>query len=505
MEVKCKETAFDCYRVVYDQDLRREESIDSVVPDTLPDIGVILSTCGAPLIRSKDLSEGLIRVEANVPAKIAYQAEEGEGIYTLDINIPISVSQESAEITEKCLCTADLRILALETKVLNPRKVTVRAELCFSLQCACVTNICFFGAPEEKESGIQVQEKELNLTPVCALAEKTFVLTDEFMLPSGKPELAQVISQKTALETDEMKTVGTKIILKGCAKSSIVYLSPEGTPAAVEFSTGFSQIVEAEKLVENAYLSAKLLLSGAYYDVSSDAEGRIIGMELHLVAQVTVYGRGKAVYLADAYSNLYTLSLQIETEEVSTICRNITLRETLRESLELPVPAAEVLSADAVCGCASVSGGEVTLPVTMLIFYKCSAGLLHFAKRSYSMRVQAELAAGERLYVANTVLQELYAVPAGNSIELRLPAEISVFVFEDRTVEAVGEISFDEEKPLDLSGEPTLVLLRADGEMDLWTLAKENHSTVLAITEANALESSPLPEDRLLLIPKTLF
>jgi hypothetical protein len=46
---------------------------------------------------------------------------------------------------------------------------------------------------------------------------------------------------------------------------------------------------------------------------------------------------------------------------------------------------------------------------------------------------------------------------------------------------------------------PSLILKRP-GQQDLWTLAKENGSTIAAIEQANHLQGDPEP-DRILLIP----
>ncbi len=70
-------------------------------------------------------------------------------------------------------------------------------------------------------------------------------------------------------------------------------------------------------------------------------------------------------------------------------------------------------------------------------------------------------------------------------------------------VEMISAITVDEERPLDLTGEPTLVLLRAEGD-DLWPLARAYHSEVEAIRPAASEEAAEGEGCALLLIPKTL-
>lgn len=117
MEVKLSAAAVDCCRRVYSQTVRKEESMDSVVPDTLPDIGEVLCTTGDVLIRSKDVAAGRLRIEANVPARVCCVPEEGGVPFLLDVNVPLALTAEDAAIPEGGLCTAELRLAALDTRV----------------------------------------------------------------------------------------------------------------------------------------------------------------------------------------------------------------------------------------------------------------------------------------------------------------------------------------------------------------------------------------------------
>ena len=135
MEANLSKCGFASYDKAYSRTLRKEESQDCVVPDTMPDIAELATTWGCVLIRSKDVGEGRVRVEANVPAKVSFLPEGEEHLCCLDVNIPFYFSAEDAAIREGDFCVADLKLRALETRVLNPRKVTVRAEVELSLEC----------------------------------------------------------------------------------------------------------------------------------------------------------------------------------------------------------------------------------------------------------------------------------------------------------------------------------------------------------------------------------
>lgn len=505
MEVKCKETEIACLQPVCREVLRHEETVESVVPDTMPDISSILCTCGTLLIRSKDLSEGCARIDANIPVKVTYQPETGEELCLLELNVPLSVATEHPEINDECLCDVRLFLVSLDTKALNPRKISVHAEACAEIVCYRRNQFLIPATLDEKAEGLFYKECEAAITTVSSLQEKTFVLTDEFRLAAGTPGVTKILCQKTLLDTEEVKSVGGRLVLKGRVKSQLLYLSQEGTPAAIEFSTGFSQIIESEHASGATQVSASVLLSGAYYDISASSDGSTIGMELHLVVQVTVYEQQNVRYLADAYSNCYAVTLGETDVPVSNFVRELLLRDILREVVETPFTPVEIVGSLAEPGSIAVNGAQLSMPVNIQIYYSCSAGQLHCIRRSFLIKFQADLAPGEQILSASASLQELYAVMGAGGLELRMPVELTALVFSEKTLRMVSAISWDEDHPQDLSKAPSLVLCTVCSEDDLWLIAKENCSSVEAIVQANSLETRSGEWKSLILIPKVLF
>ena len=504
MELALKSTAVECCELVFSQTVRKEESQDCVVPDTLPDIGYILSTSGNALIRSKDVGEGRIRLEVNIPARVAYCAEEGEGVCSLDVNIPVYLSLEDEMIPEGGICVAGLSLCALEAKELNPRKVCVRAEVEFAVECYLPGRREFSAVPDTPPEFFNLRQRSAEVTPAVTVTEKTFVLSEEFTIPASQPPAAALLGQNTVLQVEDAKSAGTKLVLKGSARSTLLYADPEYNPGSLEFTSSFSQVIETDTELEGAHCAIRLLLSGAYYDLG-EGDGRTGSMELHLVAQVLVYGSAEARYIADAYSNRYRPTLSEEDCALERILKTVTLRETLREQLAPEEGVSEILLGEYSLG--ELRAGEdaaLVLPVTVRVFYRTAEGRLRAVLRSFPVRFAFPLEENQRLRPLAAMGQELYAAPAAGGIEIRLPLEIQAQLWETETVRYVTGISYDETQIQDLSDRPTLVLLRAGSEDDLWTLAKENASTVRAIVEANALDTLTAPWKRQLLIPKAV-
>lgn len=501
MEMILKKTGFDCYHKVFAQALRKEETQDCVVPDTFPDIAGILDTTGCVLIRSKDVSAGRVRLEAAVPAKVAYVPEGETGLRCLDVTVPLFISVDDERVEDGCICTASLSLVSLGTRMLNPRKVMVKAEVCVSLECYSRGELLFPSGIENDKWGINTLIKTERVTAVDCVTEKTFAVTDEYALPASRPAMESLVSQRTELVTEDVKAVGSKIILKGFVKSSLMYCAADGQPASVAFTTGYSQVIECADAGEEPFVRIDAILTGVYYELVPDSGGRTISMEAHLVAQAVQTGRRDVQYLSDAYCNSRYLELDEECAEPECVRRESVLKETLRDTLELQGGIQELCDAYARCGAVRIDGAGIAVPVTVCLVYKTGEGKLASARKSCELSLETVLEEGERIGGCAVSASELYVAPTGSGAELRLPVEARLTVCRAVTIRSLCSVTVSEEGP-DLSKLPSLTLLKAHGAEELWRIAKENCSTVEAIVAANGIDES-FRWGSCILVPKT--
>ena len=503
MELTLNQTVQNCYDIAFTQTLRKDEAADSVIPDSMPDVGEILSATGNILIRSKDVGEGRVRLEANVPVKVSYIPEEGEGYYAIEVNIPFYLSIEDEKISANSLCAADMKLLSLEAKLLNPRKINVRAEVLFSVVCYEPERQIYFGKPLQNTEGIYFLEQAAQTSHICAVSEKTFVITDEFSLPASISLADPVLSQKVQLQVDEIKNIGSKLVVKGNAKSSLLYCAEDGNPSSLEFTTVFSQIMDVDALPEEAFAAVNLLSSGIYYDLSG-GNGQTGTMELHIVAQAVIRSSSEMKYLSDAYSNQYFIKVTTDVHPSQKILRPIVLKQTVKEQIPSISQVSELIQGSYVFGSAEFEAGTVSIPLDIWAYCQDSNGKLFMVARRIPIQFVLELPENQGLEITKINGQEFYLAPSTSGLELRLTVELNAILWSSETITYITGIAFDDNETMDLSSKPTLVIMKAGSQDDLWRIAKENVSTLEAIEQANGLEKLTTPWEKLLLIPKSV-
>jgi len=504
MEANLISNGFTCYHKIFAQTIEKEETQDCVVPDAQPDLAEIISSCGNILIRSKEVSAGRVRVEANIPVKLSCISEDTGDVFGLNLNIPVYISVDDPQIQEDCFCTTEFKLIRVDSRIINSRKVTAAASIELTVACYQIAQTEFNTAAPDGIADILVKEQAYELSSIVDMKEKTFVLMDEYILPLGKTPMAEILGYQTSLFTEEQKIVGTKAILKGKANSLLLYRSDEMVIDATEINTEFSQIIDLEHADENSLLSTNMLLSGAYFDIAPGFDGRSLKMELHVAAQMKVYGTHKVNCIMDAYSNLYETELQQRHTMAGLIRREITLRDAVREIIVLPQKPSAIIACRACPTQHVISDNVVDCNILLKILYRNEDENVCTTERKLSIQLVADLRAGEVLHFCGIRVTECSVAALANEAECHLQLELKCFVVEKQEINCISGIAYDVTLPKDLSKKASLVILRAGNGADLWAIAKENCSTVKDICAANGLEDTMLHEDKLLLIPKSV-
>lgn len=502
MELMLNKQGVDCFEEIVRETIRKEETLDSVVPDTMPDIAEIISTSGLVLIRSKDVADGKIRLEANVAAKIVYTPEGGGAAQCLNVTVPVSLALDNDKIDSYCKCCAKIMLLSADTRALNPRKVLVRTEVTAIISCYKPGRVELCAAPEGGIEHVNLLEKEEYITPAMCVSEKSFVITDEHQIPASKAPVAEVLGTRVCLVVEETKSVGSKIVIKGSAKTQILYNPENGAMCCVEFITGFSQIVETDMVIEDPYTDLSLVLSGAYVDIKPESGCRVLSMELHVLAQFVVSEKRVLKCLTDAYSNTHNIDVSASTLSSKVVEREIAVSDTIHETVETPVQAVELIDFFTGFGVTSVSGNEITVPVTMNLIYTGADGAIHSHRKRIEAKTTMEIDGGEELGVLCVNCGNVYATVVSGAVEMRISLDIRAAAYMQKTIDYICDVTVSAEANESNSDRPSIVLKMVSNTDDLWEIAKEYGSTIEAITEANELNFEDIWE-KYILIPRS--
>ncbi|MGE4352634.1 MAG: DUF3794 domain-containing protein, partial [Oscillospiraceae bacterium] len=420
MEINMDKTEISCRREIWNSSARREEMTDCVVPDTQPDIGRIIDVCSDVLIRGKEASAGKVSVEGVIDCTVLYIADEGESEpMRLAAEIPFSVTVDVPEATEETDIVTAIALENLEVRVLNPRKILVRAEIKASLRCFnSGTVMITTGA--QRVPGLHCCCKSVTAAPVTDVREKTFVISDELVMPPAPEGYERLLCHSISLMTQDVKFVGNKLIFKGEAAISVIAQVAGGAlPVCFGTTSGFSQIMEMGSGAEAECSELTLCLTGAYFEIGEGEGGKpVVSVEMHILAQAVTSMRQDLEYLADAYSTVSSYEISYEKLTMPQCMETAVVRDTFRTVLETPDAAAEVICAGAVCSAVTVGEGYVSCPVHLRAMYVDASGGIYAAEKTEELRIDTE---ADDFSSAEIVAGEIYAAPIAGGIDLRMP------------------------------------------------------------------------------------
>ena len=501
MELELKCACLDAYETGGELTLTQEESAETIVPDYCPDIARIVAADGKTYLHSRSLHDGKAELTGTVRVTVLYIPEGEDGLRTLNFAMPFTVESDNRLLVDCQIPVAEVTAEALESRMLNPRKIFTHCTLAVRLTgyrhgaLRCCTDV-------EGDETLQKRREQQRAVLLTGIFEKDFTLTGDLNLSPGRSGAAEILNCDLRHTVTEVKPVGNKLILKGVFALSVLYRSVDGVLYSTEGELPFSQIMEVEN-GEGSVPSVQLQMTGTELQISGDdPEGRQIGVTLYFRAVALLRRETELTLLNDLYSTAFHVSYEAAPLTLTSFHEQMIRRQTVREVLEIG-SVERVLALTAVCGGVSVSReGMLRTVVSVRALCLDREGNPLAAERTVDVSCQTELPEDCRVCACAVCGDEVQGSAGDRGIELRIPVDFRIELSGFVKRVCVTAAQLNEEKTEDEMPRPSLVLRCLGNRESVWDLAKRYRTTIPAILSANKLErEEEIPHGRLLLIP----
>lgn len=492
MNAALHENHMNCYEQIFSGYKNFEVTGESVVPDKMPDIGLIGDTNTHVFLRSKRVQNGAGIMEGDLLAGVCYLPDGAAGYRVLEISVPWQVQFDSETLSDTCVAVGKVAVRQVEARMLNPRKVLVKAQLCAELYCyeKRMVSVC---DDMEDDARIQVRKEEQECSVIATACERTFVATDEYPLP---PDLAggEILYKTVQFRVDDVKTLVNKLIVKGSTVSEVIIAVESGYAEKVSFTSSFSFIAETDSEELSPDVKVMIMPTALYFDMASGG-GQTLSMEAHGVCQLVAYTKQKLCYLSDAYSNFCGCNTEYRPVTVYRDMKTNLQRESVTGTIPCRGQVERVRFMTASVGAPESHGQTVQVPVIVSACLQYESGAADWVKAQ--LTAQFSIKDGEQLLCVRT--GELHGMASGNGVEFRLALDGEVREESGCILQTISAIELDEEST-SCANLPSLTVVRGEGE--LWPIARKYGSTVELIRKYNQLEETEVGKNTLLLIPR---
>lgn len=500
MELDFEMKKVRCLRAVADRVVSQEETGEAIVPDSCPDVARTAGCFGTVVLRSKDCREGSVVLSGGIHAFALIVPEDGSQVRAVPVYLPFTQRVDVPGATGGSRVVYTPRLRALDARLINSRKVLVRADLSARVEVYEPEELTV-SAPVDCPPEVQLHRVTMPVTLTDQMTEKSFQLSEDLELPGGVPACEALLKWSCALRVAEQRVVGERVVFRGSAEVRVLCRAPEGTLFRHEFSVPFSQFADLDREGGEEAPRVVLVCTGAELTPDGQEPTRRFLLTLDLLAQCVTQTRTELEFVDDLYATHGEAKLQTELIGGTGMLDVQQMHESVCASV--PGECREVLDATVLFAWPEVrrEGEQVRVDaganVTLLTLDE--NGQLQCA----SAQVQAQCATTLAQHCDATADcapgGEVYCVPGGEGAEARFGVDITIT--SAASCQALMVTGAELHENADEPERPSVIVRAVEDGQTLWSIAKACRTSVSAVQSANALDDDP-PEGTLLLIPR---
>ncbi len=490
---------------------------DYNVPDYRPDIMKVLKEKGELRFDEVKAGSGAVWVKGSLLFSVLYRSEGGSGkISCLKGEIPFQEKLNLDGLQEFGKVRAAGEIEDITIGVINSRKLNVRALVVLrataeeEIDEEFTTKLEEPGEYEQQIGNLEALHLVLSSRDICR--QKS-----EVVLPSSKPNVREILWRSVELRNVEGTVREGRALVTGEVLVAVLYSEEEESERLQWYETTVPLECGADCEVDEENCICRIAASplAAELEIKPDYDGeeRILVLELSLSVDIRVWREEQIEQLTDIYSlKQKVVPVRRERTAEKLLVKNYA-KCRLAEQMELPESQEKILQ---ICACEGqvnvekrepVENGirvEGTMTVELLYITTDDNMPVGSMREIYPFSQVIEIPQmGNGLRVElDSGIEQLSAVMIDQEhIEVKATIHLDLLAFLEQQISNIEELT---EEPLDMEeliNSPGLVGYIAKPGDDLWTIAKENHTTIRDIMETNGWKEKELvPGDTILIV-----
>lgn len=486
---------------------------DFNVPDSKPDVKLILRENGRIRVMEKKCNAGRLHIRGVLLADVLYIGEEGAGVYGMESEIPFDEMIHMEQ--EDCggiAIRAELEDIT--ATMIHSRKINVKALITVKAVCEEIEDEVVVIEAEGKE--LFARAKDVNFTNLAAVKKDTVRLREEVMLPASRPNISDILYKEMHVTLTESRILEDELSVKGSMNLFVAYRgaglkeSPEFFEARIPFSGRFEVPGAMPHMVED--ITPAVVQENLITRPDEDGEERIFEAEAVLELDIKLYEDKELMVLEDIYSVAGHVNLQGCEEMIP----HLLLRNQSMGSFSgtYEVPAGEVTPMQISYGSSEVRMEKITmaenaLHIDGMLEFKVLLvtgsderpymGVKFFAPFHQEIEVRG-LKDNCTYHIVPMVTDYSFQLYRSNEIEWRTEVNFQTVVFcnePEYMITGAEFVPFSEEEKAE---QHYMIGYRSEEGDTLWSVGKKFYVSPETVAEYNGLEETEIPAGRMLLL-----
>ena len=299
---------------------------DMIVPDSKPDILNTICTSGVVCIYKKEVLEGKVRIDGNINTYIMYiPDDENDKVRGITTTLDFSENIQIANVNEEMNCRVITRLKSIEAKVINGRKIGIKAAIEVEVKVYSNETIAIVNSIPNSD-GIQTLQENLLVNSLVGMGENKIFAKDTISINS-EDNLAEILKTNLCICNKDVKISYNKILAKADAQIKIMYLTEDNRIESVLANipiVGFIDIpdVTEENICDLEYEIRNIVLK------PNQTEEHSIYVEIEVGVMANVYEEKEISLIQDLYSP--SENLEFNQRNITTMTDKRSNKDTLQ-------------------------------------------------------------------------------------------------------------------------------------------------------------------------------
>lgn len=468
---------------------------DMIVPDSKPDILNTICTSGVVCIYKKEVLEGKVRIDGNINTYIMYiPDDENDKVRGITTTLDFSENIQIANVNEEMNCRVITRLKNIEAKVINGRKIGIKAAIEVEVKVYSNETIAIVNSIPNSD-GIQTLQENLLVNSLVGMGENKIFAKDTISINS-EDNLAEILKTNLCICNKDVKISYNKILAKSDAQIKIMYLTEDNRIESVLANipiVGFIDIpdVTEENICDLEYEIRNIVLK------PNQTEEHSIYVEIEVGVMANVYEEKEISLIQDLYSP--SENLEFNQRNITTMTDKRSNKDTLqiREKVTLEgIGDRNIIDVEVIPRIEKehkkdnriIYEGELEL--NFILSNNDLQVEIRSAKIPFDYSVD-NLENGEEIFtnMEIEVLNKDFIVQDGGIITCNIDLEITLNSYKTSKLNVIDEIQTNGEREKEDYSIMMYIVKKGDS---LWKIAKDYGSTVEDIIRTNGIENENL-------------
>lgn len=298
---------------------------DVIVNDVKPDVLKIINTNGIICVQKREVLSGKVKLEGYINTYIIYLADDEMGsIRTINTMLDFSSTIDVETCNEDYILEETLNIKGFETRVVNSRKIHVKAfidadlKLYLNEEVKTIVDI-------QNDGSLQMLNTSRNFMSLIGENTGKCMLKDTINV---EDDLAEIMSVKFTLVDMETKTSYNKVLIKGTANAQVMYLTEDNKISNVMGQIPVMGFVDMPNIADTSpECIAKIKLRNLKVE-PNDMEEHSILVEAELDLLCRAYENKQLNIIEDMYS--LCDNVELKRSNVRAVTEQSRVRDTFK-------------------------------------------------------------------------------------------------------------------------------------------------------------------------------